>query len=57
MQLDEALKKTAVLGACGKMGQGIAHLLLLEMARLDVISSGKAGSGSKEDDQEASCIT
>lgn len=33
MQLDSALKKTAVLGASGKMGKGIALLLLQEIAK------------------------
>src|SRR5262245_14667705 len=34
MQLDEALKRVAVLGAAGKMGRGISALLLQEMALL-----------------------
>lgn len=43
--LDEALKKTAVLGAGGKMGSGIALLLLEEMARLEAEKTGYIGKG------------
>lgn len=43
--LDEKLKSVAVIGAGGKMGSGIALLLLQEMARLDTIKYGSSGSG------------
>jgi len=39
--LDDYLEKCAVVGAAGKMGRGIALLLLQEMARAEVRSSGK----------------
>lgn len=40
MQLNQALKNVSVIGATGKMGSGIALLLLQEMARLEVQQSG-----------------
>lgn len=43
--LDDALKQVAVIGAAGKMGRGIALLLLQEMAQLEVKKLGKTGSG------------
>lgn len=43
MQLDQALTRVAVLGAAGKMGSGIALLLLQEMARLEA-EKGMPGS-------------
>lgn len=43
--LDEAFKRVAVLGAAGKMGSGIAMLLLQEMTRLEARSRGRIGSG------------
>ena len=46
MQLDQALTHVAVLGAAGKMGSGIALLLLQEMSRLELEQLGKTGSGS-----------
>lgn len=45
MDLDEALKRVAVIGAAGKMGKGIALLLLQEMARSEAESTGLVGSG------------
>ena len=44
--LNDYLEKCAVIGAGGKMGSGIALLLLQEMARLEVEQTGRiAGSG------------
>jgi len=43
--LDELIKKVAVIGAAGKMGGGISLLLLQEMAKKELESSGKVGSG------------
>lgn len=40
MQLNQALKNVSVIGATGKMGSGIALLLLQEMARLEVQQTG-----------------
>lgn len=45
MNLDDALSHVAVLGAAGKMGSGIALLLLQEMTRLDLEKTGTIGSG------------
>ncbi|MBA3956878.1 MAG: 3-hydroxyacyl-CoA dehydrogenase family protein [Parachlamydiaceae bacterium] len=45
MNVDEALKRVAVLGAAGKMGSGIATLLLQEMARSEASTLGQVGSG------------
>lgn len=44
--LDETLKHVSVLGAGGKMGSGIAALLLQEMAYQEVKASEDVGSGS-----------
>lgn len=41
--LDDRLKQTAVLGAAGKMGSGIALLLLREMVRLEANRTGDVG--------------
>ena len=41
MNLDQALTKVAVLGAAGKMGSGIALLLLQEMAKRSQEKKGK----------------
>lgn len=43
--LDELLKNTTVLGAAGKMGRGIAFLLLEEIVRLEAEKTGDVGSG------------
>lgn len=43
--LNEWLKQVAVLGAAGKMGRGIALLLLQEMARVEAETLGTVGSG------------
>lgn len=44
--LNDYLEKCAVIGAGGKMGSGIALLLLQEMARLEVEQTGRiAGRG------------
>jgi 3-hydroxyacyl-CoA dehydrogenase len=43
--LNEALKTVAVVGAGGKMGSGIALLLLQEMARLEAELTGAVGTG------------
>lgn len=45
MKLDDGLKQVAVIGAAGKMGSGIATLLLQEIALSDAIKNGKVGSG------------
>lgn len=42
MNVDQALKKVAVLGAGGKMGRGIALLLLQEMARRSMVAGEEA---------------
>lgn len=44
--LDHALQSVAVIGAAGKMGSGISLLLLQEMARLEVSTTGRVGSGT-----------
>ncbi|HRD55225.1 MAG TPA: 3-hydroxyacyl-CoA dehydrogenase family protein [Parachlamydiaceae bacterium] len=41
MQLDSALKNTAVLGASGKMGRGISALLLQEIAKENAKNFGE----------------
>ena len=46
MQLDQALTHVAVLGAAGKMGSGIALLLLQEMSKLELEKTGTIGSGA-----------
>jgi 3-hydroxyacyl-CoA dehydrogenase len=43
--LEEALKRTAVIGAAGKMGSGISLLLLQEIARCEAEKTGNVGSG------------
>lgn len=43
--LDEALKNVGIIGAAGKMGSGIALLLLQEMARLEAEKTGHVGKG------------
>ena len=45
MQFDEALENVAILGAGGKMGSGIAFLLLKEMLKVELKKTGKTGSG------------
>lgn len=45
LSLDNALKSVAVIGAAGKMGSGIAALLLQEMARCEAAKTGKIGTG------------
>ena len=44
--LDDALKKVCVIGAGGKMGSGIALLLLQEVARLEAQQTGRRGAVS-----------
>src|SRR3954469_18973646 len=44
----ERLKTAAVLGAGGKMGSGIAWVVLKAMADLDAQSHGAPGSGAYE---------
>ena len=44
MELNQALKKVAVIGAAGKMGRGIASLLLQEMAILELEEGKKEGN-------------
>lgn len=46
MQLDQALTNIAVLGAAGKMGSGIALLLLQEISRLSLEKFGKIDNKS-----------
>lgn len=43
--LNDDLKKVAVVGAAGKMGRGIAQLLVQEMARLDAEQTGYMRKG------------
>lgn len=45
MNLDEALKHTAVIGAAGKMGRGISLLLLQELALVEAQNTGSVGKG------------
>src|ERR1700733_10286349 len=45
MQLDQALTKVAVIGAAGKMGEGISLLLFQEMARSEAEKYGAVGTG------------
>lgn len=45
MQLDKALQNVSVIGAAGKMGKGIALVLLQEIALLEISKTGKIGSG------------
>lgn len=44
-QLNEALKRVAVIGAAGKMGRGISALLLQEMVRCEAEKHGSVGKG------------
>ncbi len=46
MTLDESFQHCAVLGAAGKMGQGIAALVLQEMAKLELNKCGRTGTGN-----------
>lgn len=43
--MNEKLKNVAVLGAAGKMGRGISLLLLQEMARTELETTGSLGNG------------
>lgn len=45
MSLDQSFHQCAVLGAAGKMGRGIALLVLQEMARLEAMTQGKMRTG------------
>lgn len=45
-RLDQSLTNVAVVGAGGKMGSGIALLLLQEMSRLELSTSQSVGLGS-----------
>lgn len=45
MNLDDALKQTAVIGAAGKMGSGISLLLLEELALVEAQKTGQVGKG------------
>ncbi|KKL18166.1 hypothetical protein LCGC14_2478250, partial [marine sediment metagenome] len=45
--LDDYLEKCAVIGAGGKMGSGIALLLLQEMARVELERSGRIAGGAR----------
>lgn len=45
MNLDEALKNIAVIGAAGKMGSGISLLLLQELALMEAAQTGHVGKG------------
>jgi 3-hydroxyacyl-CoA dehydrogenase len=46
--VEESLRSVAVIGAGGKMGNGIALVLLQAMARLDAQKHGVPGSGAYE---------
>ena len=46
MDLDTALKSVAVIGAGGKMGSGIALLLLQEIARLEALQTANLAGGA-----------
>lgn len=46
MNLDQALTQVAILGAAGKMGRGIALLILQEMAMLELEQLGEVGTGT-----------
>lgn len=46
--IEERLRSVAVFGAAGKMGSGIAWVLLQAMARLDAKKHGAPGSGDFE---------
>lgn len=43
--MQQLLRQVAVLGAAGKMGRGIAYLLLQEMAREEAERTGRVGAG------------
>lgn len=43
--MQQFLRQVAVLGAAGKMGRGIAYLLLQEMAREEAEQTGRVGAG------------
>ena len=43
--IEEKIKRVAVVGSNGKMGRGIAMLLLQEMARCEAQATGKVGEG------------
>lgn len=43
--LDTLLQRVAVIGAAGKMGRGVALLMLQEMARLEAAHTGDVGKG------------
>ena len=45
-ELNERLEKVAVIGASGKMGSGISLLLLQEISKLELSTTGKLGSGN-----------
>jgi 3-hydroxyacyl-CoA dehydrogenase len=45
MNIEDALKKVSIIGAAGKMGSGIAYLLLQEMARQEAQLTGNVGEG------------
>lgn len=46
MQLEEGLKKVAVIGAAGKMGSGITFLMLVKMIEQELLDVGTVGSGA-----------
>lgn len=46
LSLDHSIERCAVLGAAGKMGRGIAFLLLQEMALAEAARFGTVGSGA-----------
>ncbi len=48
MQLNDALKHVAVVGAAGKMGRGISLLLLQEMARIEAEAKGAVVIGGRQ---------
>ena len=45
MELNQNLQRVSVLGAGGKMGRGIALLLLQEMARIEAEETAAVGKG------------
>lgn len=45
VELDKRLTRVAVIGAAGKMGSGIALLLLQELSWLELTKTGRIGSG------------
>ena len=46
LDIEQNLERCAVLGAAGKMGRGIAFLLLQEMALAEALRYGTVGGGS-----------